>query len=1225
MRIPWSLGKMNLRIVLVLFTSLLISTLFAVTNSAHADTSREQVSLNGVWDFYPNGGSTRFDITVPSYWDSSAGFGYPTSWNTLNYGVYKRNFTVPSSMTGKEIFLDLENIGPLSKVFVNGTQLATETDGYLMTRLPYKLDITPLAIVGGTNTLEVRVWGYYALPADAKDASGKSLYPIGVDNQSWGQGRGINDDVALVAYPKVFVSDTFVITDLKNNTSPSDDEITVKTTVTNATAISQTVTVTNSAQLVGGSTEKTFSDQTVTVAANSSQTVTWSAVPWTNAKYWWTHDPKLYNLNTSLTQGVVTIDSLATRFGFRQFAVNTNYYQLNGIKTNLRGDALQFNWATGSGHGAAYSSSQSYANASIAEVKLTMDEWKTTYNVARTHIHGGIKQVYDYADEIGLLLIDETPYWQYHSVHSYTTDAMDHITKWVKQWVNARKNHASIVIWSGGNENWSSTSNNTTILHPTIAAAITSIDTSKPIIQDDFTTADQENHHYTGGYQIGWLNNSTMYGLYTNNSTKPKGEGEAYTPSGGWPTLNANGTYNSTLAKDIVNDNLVSQAVWHRAADRMTRAMRYAGFADIRYYANWIYAYEVTEDTLYPTWSDMTAPGLKPVAINRPVFNAYDSARPAFIKSDSYEYTHNTYSPVAAFDKDGDKNNLIGASPLIFSGGTATTRTIIVYNDEQQDGTSVDVNWEAGYVNPVNGTYTSFQIGTFNVSVPYGNKVEQAISFTPPTGVSAQWLQLKLTAKKGTITKFQETNRLGALGSIPAAKIEVPASINVGVKNVTNSSQKHKLKIVNKGGGLSTNWTVSGHGDWLGLTQSSGNLRGEREIYFTINTVGLAPNSSYSKTLTFSEDGGTSDTVTISFQTDGNPGTTSTSSVTLLSDDFESGSAAGWSTTSGTWGVITDGTKVYNQTNTTVGGAAAFIGDSTWQHYSVSARLKADAFDAGNYAGIGVVARYVDSSNYYAFMYYKLTNTLKITKLAAGVASDVVTMPYSLSTGTWYDFKAVVNGSTLELWVNGTKQLTGTDTALTSGKIGMYAHRANAKFDNVSVAPIFGDDYESGSASSWATTGGTWSVVTDGTKVFNQSNNAAASVNAYSGLGTWQNYTVAAKVKADSFDAGNLAGLGLIARRVDANNYYTFMYYKSTNSLKILKVVGGTPTDLVTVPFTFTLGTWYDFKAVVNGSTLELWVNGTKLLTTTDTSFTSGQIGLYSHRASSKFDNVNMY
>ncbi|WP_158544085.1 hypothetical protein [Cohnella sp. OV330] len=47
-----------------------------------------------------------------------------------------------------------------------------------------------------------------------------------------------------------------------------------------------------------------------------------------------------------------------------------------------------------------------------------------------------------------------------------------------------------------------------------------------------------------------------------------------------------------------------------------------------------------------------------------------------------------------------------------------------------------------------------------------------------------------------------------------------------------------------------------------------------------------------------------------------------------------------------------------------------------------------------------------------------------------------------------YDFKAVANGSTLELWVNGTKQLTTTDTPISSGQFGLYAHRANAKFDN---------------------------------------------------------------------------------------------------------------------------------------------------------------------------------
>ncbi|MFC3799328.1 family 16 glycoside hydrolase [Cohnella sp. GCM10012308] len=351
----------------------------------------------------------------------------------------------------------------------------------------------------------------------------------------------------------------------------------------------------------------------------------------------------------------------------------------------------------------------------------------------------------------------------------------------------------------------------------------------------------------------------------------------------------------------------------------------------------------------------------------------------------------------------------------------------------------------------------------------------------------------------------------------------------------------------------------------------------------------------------------------------------SNSSLTLQSDDFETGTATGWTASGGTWSVVTDGTKVYNQSNAAATGVTAYSGQSTWQNYTVSAKVKADAFDSTNYAGAGLVARRVDDNNYYVFMYYKLNNTLKIVKVSGGAATDLVTTPFSLNTGNWYDMKAVVNGSTLEFWVGGVKQLSTTDTSIGAGQAGLYSHRANAKFDDVKVAPIFGEDFEAGYAAGWTLAGGTWSVATDGTKVYNQSSTTSASAIAYAGQTSLQNYTVSAKVKADAFDSGNYAGVGLVARRVDSNNYYVFMYYKITNTLKITKVSGGVATDLISTAYSLNTGTWYDFKAVANGSTLELWVNGTKQLTTTDTAIASGQFGLYAHRANAKFDNVLQY
>jgi|GEM_PF-1664965 len=1212
-------------IQVVICCSLLAAYAALAPKPAAAAGERESASLNGIWDFYPNGGTTRYDIVVPSYWDEAENFGYPSSWATLNYGVYKRNFTVPSSMSGKEIFLDFDQIAPLAKVFVNGTPIATDTNGYLMTRLPYKLDITSVANAGASNTLEVRVWGLQSFPADAiESGTGKPMYPIGLDNMPWGQGRGIKDDVRLVAYPKLYVADTQVVTNLQNNTDPSDDVIQIVATVVNKTATSQTATVKSAATLVGGTLEKSFADQSVTVPAGGIQTVVWNNISWTNAKYWWTHDPKLYNLGVSLVQSGITVDSAATRFGFREFAKTSNYFQLNGIKTNLRGDALQFNWRAGSAHGSIPSASQSFKDSNIAQVKKLMDEWVKTYNVARTHVGGAIDELYDYADEIGLLLIDETPFWQYQKTQGFGTTAMSNVTKWTSQWVAARRNHPSIVMWSGGNENWGTESS----LLPVVTAAIQSADTSRPIMQDDLETDWEQNKHYSTGYAFGNLNSSNLYGLFTNNATKPRGEGEAFTPSQGWPVLNADGTYNSTAnqttgSHDHLNDDIVSQAVWHRATDRMVRAMRYAGFADIRYYADWIYSYEPIEATLYPTWSDLTAPGVKPVKIDRPVVNVFSSAYPTVIPSDSYEYTKNSFSPVAAFDKVGDQNNRIGVAPTVFSGGSAESRTIIVYNDEQRDGTAINVNWEAGYVDPATNAYTSFQTGSFAATVSYGSKTEQAISFNVPTGVSAKWLTLKLKASKGGVQKFQETNQLGAIGSVPAPKISVAPTINVGVKNPANAAQLHKIKLINRGGGLSTNWTVAGQGGFLTLTQTSGNLRGEHELYFTINTNGLAPNTAYTRTLTFTEASGSSASVVISFTTDANPGAGASGTFT---DDFEDGSATDWTTNGGTWSVATDGSKVLRQTDAAATNVSALNGSGTLTDYELTAKVK--AVSLGSLSGIGLNARFQDTSNTYNFQYYTAGNLIKIQKAVGGAWTTLASKAYTFNTGTWYTFKAVAVGSTLEFWVNGVKELTATDSTFASGQFGLNAHRADASFDDVVVSPVLlSDDFEDGNANGWTTVGGTWATATDGTYVYRQSDNTAANVHALAGSASWDNYTVSARVKAGSFNS-TYSGIGLDARYQDANNQYNFTYYGggagTGSTLKISKCIGGTWSDLVTTPFTMTTGTWYTFQAVANGSSLSFWVNGTQMLSVTDASLATGKAGLSSHRAQSSFDDVRI-
>lgn len=105
-------------------------------SGAAGPADRQEISLNGIWDFYPEGGTTRHDIRVPSFWDAPQDYGYPTNWLHMRHGVYRKEFTVPASMRDKEIFHRIDRVSVIAKVFINGKQVGAEdSNGYLTRRL----------------------------------------------------------------------------------------------------------------------------------------------------------------------------------------------------------------------------------------------------------------------------------------------------------------------------------------------------------------------------------------------------------------------------------------------------------------------------------------------------------------------------------------------------------------------------------------------------------------------------------------------------------------------------------------------------------------------------------------------------------------------------------------------------------------------------------------------------------------------------------------------------------------------------------------------------------------------------------------------------------------------------------------------------------------------------------------------------------------------------------
>ena len=87
------------------------------------------------------------------------------------------------------------------------------------------------------------------------------------------------------------------------------------------------------------------------------------------------------------------------------------------------------------------------------------------------------------------------------------------------------------------------------------------------------------------------------------------------------------------------------------------------------------------------------------------------------------------------------------------------------------------------------------------------------------------------------------------------------------------------------------------------------------------------------------------------------------SAATLFSDDFNDGNSTGWTTSGGTWSVVTDGSGVLRQSGTS-SDARARAGSASWANYTVTARVKPTAVNGTNRFA-AVLARVQSNTSYY--------------------------------------------------------------------------------------------------------------------------------------------------------------------------------------------------------------------------------------------------------------------
>ena len=422
-------------------------------HSDHTYTTKDgnlRQSLNGTWkfnytehpdsrpaDFY----KTDFDVTsfddiiVPGHIQLQ-GYDKPQYVNTQYpwegheqlvppqipkkrnpVGSYVKFFDVDKELLGKETFISFQGVETAIYVWLNGEFVGYSEDSFT----PSEFNITPY-LKEKNNKLAVEVYRY-------STASW-------LEDQDFWRFSGIFRDVYLYAVPEIHVRDMKVIADYDYENGNGilateldiigDSDYEIKLTLTDKNGI------------------KVYEGNTANVSASIPDIMPWSA-----------EQPNLYTITAEISSDSEIIETAETKIGFRTFELKDGIMCLNGKRIVFKG-INRHEWNAEGGR-------------VVTEDDMLWDirfMKQNNINAVRTCHYPNNSIWYKLCDEYGIYLIDETNLeshgtWQKMGACEPSINVPASLPEWkeacldrARSMYERDKNHASVLIWSCGNESY---------------------------------------------------------------------------------------------------------------------------------------------------------------------------------------------------------------------------------------------------------------------------------------------------------------------------------------------------------------------------------------------------------------------------------------------------------------------------------------------------------------------------------------------------------------------------------------------------------------------------------------------------------------------------------------------------------------------------------------------------------------------------------------------------
>ncbi len=359
-------------------------------------------------------------------------------WQGICY--YRKILNVSKKEIDKQLWLEFEGAMHLADVWVNGQHLIQHSGGYT----PFVVDVTGMLHADRGNEILVRL-----------DNRNNPLIPPGkpLETLDFCYYGGLYRDVNLIVKHPVHITHPIMANEVAGGgifvtypyVSKQEAEIKVKTQVSNKVGTQRHLTIRHTlyewSKKKGRGKKVALVESPLVLAAGTTQHHTQQFTV-NNPKLWYPDSPALYVLRTEVMDGRKVTDCEDTRIGIRRIEMTREKgFVINDKPLKLEGSNRHQEYP--------------YVGNAISDQAQYRDMYQIRdngFNTVRLGHYPQDPSVLEACDELGLLVIEPIPGWQFFNK---AQGFVDHTYKHIRDLIRRDRNHPSVIMWETTlNESW---------------------------------------------------------------------------------------------------------------------------------------------------------------------------------------------------------------------------------------------------------------------------------------------------------------------------------------------------------------------------------------------------------------------------------------------------------------------------------------------------------------------------------------------------------------------------------------------------------------------------------------------------------------------------------------------------------------------------------------------------------------------------------------------------